>query len=198
MIGLHLVRNPSRLTFIAREMNRVGGVTPESIAYVKRHGLNLGTVIAKAGFLTVALAKFYGDNSGDASFSFDVDGVPSAVIEANIFDYRREIVTADYVAWPLHRPEDFATAMGVNDGADVLGPENMVQRHGAPLYVHTTPLEWLKADCEGCVVLKPGGRHWLHKAGGPFVCSGVGPGRELRRLLGGRHQILVPEKARAA
>ena len=78
----------------------------------------------------------------------------------------------------------------------------MVQRGGMPLVIHRTPLDWLKAGCQGCVALKPAARHWLLKAGGPFIVEDVEHGRELRQLLGldaGRHRILVPKhEARAA
>lgn len=197
----HLVKNQNRLAFMCREISRAGGYSPECRAYLKRTGLKLSTIIAHAGFLTVTLAKFYGGNSGDRAFTVDQDGTPAAVIEALLFDHGREQVTADYVAWPLTDPESFATAMGVNDGADVLGPQNMVQRRGSPLLVHRTPLAWLQAGCEGCVLLKPGARHWLHRAGGPFIAEDADHGLELRDLLGAnalRHRILVPKHARAA
>jgi hypothetical protein len=77
----------------------------------------------------------------------------------------------------------------------------MIQRGGRPLVIHRTPLAWLKAGGEGCCLLKPGARHWLRRAGGPFVAQDVEHGREIRDLLGpeaSRHRILVPTEARAA
>lgn len=193
----NLVHNPTRLTFMRQESLRMAGPTPELFRYIAKHGLDLATVQAHAGYLNIGLVAFTGD-----TFLFDPDGEPAAVIEALLFDHSREEFTADLVAWPAHDPWAFATAMGDRDGAAVLGPQNMVQRGGQPLTVHRTPLSWLKAGCEGCVALKPGARRWLLKAGGPFVAEDVEHGRELRQLLGAdamRHRILVPQRqARAA
>jgi hypothetical protein len=196
-----LIKNPERLAFMRRESLRVGGWSPELKSYLAKHQLSLVTIVAHASWLNIALAKFLGSNSGEETFLFDADGELAAVIEAMLFDDCREQVTADLVAWPLNDPDAFVTAMGPNDGADILGPQWMVHRRGAPLMVHRTPLRWLQAGCEGCVLLKPGALHWLHKAGGPFIAEDLEHGRELRDLLGAnaiRHRILVPEKARAA
>lgn len=195
-----LIRNPERLFHARKESLRVGGWSPELRNYLKRHRLDLGDVIAHAGFLNIALVKFWTGNDGDQSFSFDTDGQPAAVIEALLHDYQREPFTADLVAWPIHAPECFTTVMGLNDGADVLGSVNMVQRGGAPLKVYRTPLAWLKAGCDGCCPLKPGARHWLKRAGGPFAVEDVDHGLELRKLLGSdaRERILVPAMRRAA
>ena len=194
---MHLAKNPNRLAFMRRESLRVAGPSPELFRYIRQHRLDLPNVQAHAGYFNVALVDFMAD-----TFLFDPEGEPAAVIEALLFDHSREVFTADLVAWPIHEPWAFATAMGDSDGADVLGPQNMVQRGGAPLVIHRTPLDWLKAGCEGCVALKPAARHWLLKAGGPFIVEDVEHGRELRQLLGPnspRHRILVPQhEARAA
>lgn len=191
-----LVKNRDQLFFMRREALRAGGWTPELRDYLNRNGLSIGACIAHAGFINIALVKFLGGRGGDRVFLFDAEGRPAAVIEALLFDARREAVCADLVAWPLTAPEMFFTAMGLNDGADVLGPVSMIGRGGKPLVIHRTPLAWLKAGGDGCVLLKPGARHWLRKAGGPFVVEDVEHGQEVRELLGlegKRHRILVPE-----
>ena len=196
-----LVKNTERLNFMRKESLRVGGWTPELKTYLARHRLSLAAVMAHAGFLSIALVKFLGSNSGEETFLFDADGEPAAVIEALLFDHCREQFTADLVAWPVNDPAAFVTAMGPNDGADSLGPQWMVKRRGAPLVVHRTPLRWLQSGCEGCVPLKPGARHWLDRAGGPLIAEDLEHGRELRDMLGAnasRHRILVPDAARAA
>ena len=195
-----LIRNPERLFHARKESLRVGGWSSELRDYLKRHHLSLGDVIAHAGFLNVALVRFWTGNDGDETFSFDPGGRPAAVIEALLYDNEREPFTADLVAWPLYEPHNFATVMGLNDGADVLGPISMVKRGGKPLRVHRTPLDWLKAGCTGCVPLKPGARHWLKRAGGPFIADDVEHGIELRKFLGSgmRERILVPDPRRAA
>ena len=71
--------------------------------------------------------------------------------------------------------------------------------------IYRTPLEWLQAGGEGCVMLKPespAACQWLARAGGPFVAQDIEHGREIRAMLGpvaARHRILVPQaEARAA
>ena len=193
----HLVNNTSRLAFMRNESLRVAGPTPELFQYIRKHRLDVATVSAHAGYINIALAAFMAD-----TFLFDSDGEPAVVIEALLFDHEREEFTADLVAWPLSDPWAFATAMGDRDGAAILGPVNMVKRGGQPLAVHRTPLDWLKAECTGCVALKPAAGEWLLKAGGPFIVEDVEHGRELRQLLGPdamRHRILIPHhQARAA
>lgn len=197
----NLIKNPSRLAFMRSESLRVAGPTPELAQYIRRHLLDLATVIAHAGYLNVALVQFLADSNGAGSFLFDQGGQPAAVIEVLLFDHHREEFTADLVAWPVGSPELFTTAMGLEDGASLLGPQNMVQRQGAPLVVHRTPLAWLKAGCAGCVPLKPAAGQWLHLAGGPFAVEDIDHGHDLRDLLGPnalKHTILVPKKERAA
>lgn len=196
-----LIKNPSRLAFMRSESLRVAGPSPELFRYIRRHRLDLLTANAHAGYLNLALVKFLSANDGAECFVFDQDGQPAAVIEALLIDDAREVFTADLVAWPLTSPEFFATAMGMNDGASVLGPQNMVQWQGTPLLVHATPLDWLKSGCEGCVPLKPFARQWLHRASGPFIVEDVDQGDILMELLGpyaSQHEILVPRARRSA
>lgn len=199
-----LVKNRERLAFMRRESLRVGGWSPEFRSYLKRHRIDLECCNAHCGYFNVALVKFWTGNDGDQNFTFDPDGQAAAIIEALLFDHDREPFTADLVAWPLNEPRNFVTAMGLNDGADVLGPVNMVQRGGAPLVIHRTPLAWLQAGCDGCVILKPGARHWLDRAGGPFITDSLEHGLEVRELLdllgpkARRHEILVPTGDRRA
>lgn len=203
MIGAPLIKDLPRLLHARAELLRVAGPTPELISYLKRHDLDLKVVLAHAGLLNVALIRYWQGNDGDSSFSFTTDGVPSAVLEAILLDYDGEPATVDLVAWPLHDPDSFATVMGVNDGADLLGTVAMVQRRGAPLRVHRNPLAWLRSGCAGCVPLKPGARHWLRRAGGPFAVATLDEARDLRDMLGAeaamRSRILVRDSsARAA
>lgn len=191
-----LIKNTAHLSYMRRESLRVAGPSAELAGYIHENRLDLATGVAHAGYINLAIASFQGD-----TFRFDQDGEPAVVIEALLFDDTREEFTADLVAWPVEEPGAFVTAMGTNDGADVLGAVHMVQRAGAPLRVHRTPLAWLQADCEGCVPLKSGARHWLHAAGGPFLAEDADHGRELRHLLGPsgpRCQILVPRGRVAA
>jgi hypothetical protein len=192
-----LIKNRVRLDFMRSESLRVGGWSPELRTYLRKHRINLEDCSAHAGYFNVALVKFWTGNDGDRAFTFDPEGQQAAIIEALLFDKDREPFVADLVAWPINHPLAFVTALGLNDGADVLGPQHMVRRAGVPLVLHRTPLAWLQAGCQGCVPLKPGARHWLAKAGGPFVVEDVDHGLELRDLLEDRdrrHEILVPSQ----
>ena len=197
-----LVKNPHMLSHMRREALRVAGPSPELFRYIRQHSLNVDTCLANVGFLTVALVEFLRSVSGHERFLFDADGEPAVVIEALLFDRERQQVCSDLVAWPLHKSERVATAMGINDGADVLGPQSMVGRNGERLCVYRTPLAWLQAECNGCVLLKSGARHWLLQAGGPFVAEDITHGHELRSLLGSAaadHRIIVKNQfARSA
>jgi hypothetical protein len=189
-----------RLLSMRSQLYAQGGLCPELFSSLRSYGLDHEMVLAHAGIYTVTTASFSGSNTGDAMFDFDPDGVPTAVIGALQYDHAHEQYVADLVAWPLHDPVNFATALGPHDGAHVLGVEHMVQRGGLPLRVFRTPLEWLQAGCVGCVPLtEKGGRYWLDKAGGPFVVGSLEEGRKLRDYLGAavtRHQILLPADER--
>lgn len=187
-----------RLLEMRRTLYATGNVTPEYLAYTRDFHLDHRTIQAHAGVFAVVLANFHRDNHCHPIFNFVQDGVPAAVVEAILFNQFREPYVADLVSWPLHDPVNFATALGANDGADVLGAVNMPQRGGKALWVHRTPLDWLMAGCEGCVPLSAaGGRYWLNKAGGPFLVGNLEDGRWLRGMLGpfaARHRILVAMK----
>jgi len=115
----NLVKNHHMLSHMRREALRVAGPSPELFRYIRQHSLNVDTCLANVGFLTVALVEFLRSVSGHERFLFDADGEPAVVIEALLFDRERQQVCSDLVAWPLHKPERVATAMGINDGADV-------------------------------------------------------------------------------
>jgi hypothetical protein len=178
-----------------QRLYEIGDVSPELIDYIDHYNLDQKTILANAGILTLVLARLV-PVKGGWTFEFDADGIPSAVVEAILFDVEREPYVADLVAWPLHDPHTFATAMGPRGGADVLGALSMPMRGKSPLQVFRTPLQWLQAGCEGCVPLnEDGGRFWLAKAGGPFVVQNLQDGRWMRQLLGkscSHQSILIP------
>ncbi len=186
---------PARLLHMQQRLYEMAYPTPEFYAYTRDFDLDHALIQAHAGIFAVVLAFFETEDRGHLVFHFDPAGVPTAVIEAVLFNQSRKPYEADLVAWPLHEPECFATALQHDEGADVLGAFHMPQRGGVPLWVHRTPLQWLQAGCEGCVPLKARiGACWLDKAGGPFAVGSLEDGRWLRDLLGSlacRHRILV-------
>jgi hypothetical protein len=133
---------------------------PERQAYVKAHNFNMEEIEARAGGLQVCLCYFVevSNDDGLPRFYLSPDGEPSAVIEVLDDD---GATVLDLVAWPLNAPGAFATAVG---NADLLGAPNMRGRYPSPLAVHRTPLDWLKADCQGCVVINPEfAGYWFRK-----------------------------------
>lgn len=191
-----------RLKNMQQQLYPTDGLCPEFSSSLRYYGLDLKSVQAHAGIYVITLARFWGPDNGDAMFDIDIEGAPTAVIEALLYDNERQQYVADLVAWPLHDPAGFATALGSDHGAHVLGVEHMVQRGGLPLRVYCTPLAWLQAGCVGCVPLtEAGGRYWLDRSGGPFVVDCLEEGRWLRDYLGAaaaRHQILLPAEERRA
>ena len=183
-----------------QQLYAMGDPTPEFLEYTRDFGLDHKAIQAHAGIFAVVLASAGRDNNGLPIFNFDTEGVPTAVIEAILFDENREPFVCDIVSWTLADPKSVATALGANEGAAVLGAFNMPQRGRTRLWVHPTPLAWLQAKCEGCVPLKEeGARYWLNRAGGPFAVGGLEEGRWLRDLLGPHsadHSIFVAVKRR--
>jgi hypothetical protein len=150
----------------------------ERFELVRREKLDPVTIAAHAGVLVVRPVKFYQNRT----FDLATNGCLAVVIEA--FDVDDETVL-DLVAWPLERPHQFATALGRARGLGlqcVLNPASYFG--GKPLQVHQTPLAWLKAGCEGVVILREESAFsWLAAARGNLAAANFDHGRELARLL---------------
>ena len=185
-----------RLAPLLEHLYAVAGPSPELAGFLKRHNINQRNAEAYCGVLTVALAKFFSDNQAERVFVFDPDGIPAVVIEGYEADAYSPM---DLIAWPLFQPHLFAVAIRE---ADMLGAWKMVRRNGAPLYVYKTPLDWLKASCNGCVPInRSWAGHWLDRADGPFIVQDMQHGREIREMLGfasKRHKVLAPDNGVAA
>src|SRR5689334_21280051 len=84
--------------------------------YAKQHGLDMAAINAHAGVLAIVPCTF----SGNGHFSLEgPDEEPAVVIEALSDD---AATTVDLVAWPVDKPETFATMLGF----DALGIANVV------------------------------------------------------------------------
>jgi hypothetical protein len=165
--------------------------TPEWLAFWTAAGpFDHAIIGAHAGSLSVLPVQFFADRTFDLTES----GRLSAVVE--VLDCDGETVV-DLVAWPIDRPDKFATfhhradALGVGqvqDPATYLGSR--------PLLVHRTPLAWLQAGCSGVVVLNElTAPRWLGAACGRIAGADVQHARELARLLYPfiePHRIVVP------
>lgn len=153
-----------------------------SAAYLRDNGLDDRSVEACAGVLGLARTELLPGRL----FDFRRDGFVSAVIE--VFDRDDETVL-DLLAWPVDRPEHFATMFGT---AAVLGSARIESRAtyhlDRPLRVFRTPLSWLQAGGAGVVLIdKAAGAAALADALGPIAGEDVQHARELARLA--RHFV---------
>ena len=160
--------------------------TPELLAYIRREPIPMGAVYAFAGMIAVARVRFFAGRH----FDFDDDGMPGVVIEA-LGDDAESI--EDLVAWPLDRPDKFATALGRARGLGVDQARNPASIFGGkPLRVWRTPLAWLKAGCQGVVILNQSAAVlWLGDALGTIAGEDIEHAREIGRLL---HPYVNPRR----
>ena len=166
-----------------RHLYDTGAWNTEASEYVKRHNFDLGEINGQTLF-AVCLCQHTGISNvtGIPAFDFFPDGVPAAVIEVLAED---AVTVIDLVAWPLHAPDMFATAIGEADMLGILGMKSTPRcRFTEPLQLHRTPLNWLKAGCRGCVVLNPRfGGYWLRRCDRHILTEDLAHGRELKAML---------------
>jgi hypothetical protein len=151
--------------------------TPEWAAYIAAENVDL-TVYAFIGILAVTRARFFPDRR----FEFYDDGIPVAVCEV-LGDDAKTVI--DLVAWPIRRPDKFATALGVASGLGTDQAKNPSTFFAnQPLLIHRTPLGWIKSRCRGAVILnRLTAPTWLGTALGPIAGEDLEHARELARLL---------------
>ena len=179
---------------------------PEWLQYLKREKLDVQQLSGNHIALGICLCRCFEYTGSELGFEFHARGVPCAVIEAITFARVEGVIepsTTDLVAWPLSEPQQFATALGPEDGCELLGALAAVDRGGQPLRLFRTPLEWLQADCQGAMPLKSGAGYWLRKCGGPFIVDDFDHATQIQALLGAdahMHRILLarPDFRRAA
>ncbi|UDQ88585.1 hypothetical protein LJE71_20455 [Xanthobacter autotrophicus] len=150
--------------------------------FIALEALDLELVETLAGSLMLARCAF---SPPPRRFHIDPAGELAVVVEVLEIE-RGERWLVDHVAWPIDRPSEFATAEG---RADLLGTDQVDNPAsffgGRPLFVHRTPLGWLRAGCQGVVVLderRAGAR--LAGALGNLLAEDLDHARELHRLMG--------------
>jgi hypothetical protein len=175
------VSQPNDALFEALGMN--------DLAYMRSAGLmeHRHAIEAHAGALTVRRVTYHSNQTFELAAE---GGVLSAIVEALDAD---GVTTLDLVAWPLDRPDQFATEHG---RADALGIGNVecpsTYCDGKPLRVHKTPLAWFKADCNGCVILNAqSAPRWLGAAPGLISGEDYEHACEIGRML---HPYVSPTK----
>lgn len=131
---------------------------------LRAQGVDLHSVTRITGPIVLVQATFgsdcrvKGDDYGEVAFAMAVHSEdPTDVI--------------DLVAWSARQPDVF----GVMFGAGILGLDQLLNPasyvHG-PCMLHDHPLDWLKADCRGAVVLQyDAAQRALQKAPGPLTAA---------------------------
>ncbi len=194
----------SKLNWLLQQFYQMAEPCPEWWSFIHHHNIDLKAVAPHCGVVAVALCKSYDTIEGDRLFEFSPQGIPCVVVEA--ISFRRKggntnPYTGDLIAWPLNSPDQFATALASGEGCELLGAWSACRTDRSPLALHRTPLSWLKAGCEGVVLLKPGAGPWLRKAGGPYRCEDAEHAREVTEILGSSvtpYEIFIPQARRAA
>jgi hypothetical protein len=157
--------------------------TPQWRTYARAHALDPRRIADFAGPLAVAPCIFWRDRF-DLADPDDPDAVLSAVIEARVIE-DGEPVAVDLVAWPLDRPDAFATLSGAAEGLGIDAADNPATFFaGKALRIHRTPLGWLRAGCNGAVILKPRtAARWLAASTGAIAGDDDAHARLIARLL---------------
>ena len=181
MSGLDLLR--ARAMFLA--------AARPSVPYVRRHGLDWTAAEKATGGIFVARIS-----TDRGWFDLDESGFDAVVCEVRGCDGETVV---DLVAWSIDNPTSWWTAIGaaVVMGESFAGNPN-AGLCGEPLRIFQTPLAWLRAQCEGIVILDHAraGR-WLLDAGRTVAAVDRQHAADIHRLMkAAGPRILV--KARAA
>ncbi len=152
--------------------------TPELQALISEHSINEKIVFADH-VLTVAKCRCA--HSITPRFEFSNEGQPCTVMTVPTENLES---TCDLVAWPLPKPWDFRVAV---DEAEILGAQHLRSAASyvdGPLPIWRSPIEYLKADCHGVVLLKQRGSRWLPFAHGPLEARDTQHVAEIHALVG--------------
>lgn len=123
--------------------------SPTSIEYARRHELDVDTIARFAG--AFGIAEVIDCNNRRFDFRESDNSFAAAIIEAFGSDGE---TCVDLVGWPLDRPDYVMTVAGrcgLLGAWEAMNPATYIM--GARLRMHRTPLGWLKAGCEGAVVV---------------------------------------------
>ena len=123
-----------------------------TVDYLAVHGIDINKVAGFCGSPTITPITLLPSRFFDLPNPHD-ETVEGCVIEARGED-RKSVI--DLVAWPVANPSDVRTLLGQSPmvGLSVaLDTSTYLLSH--PLVMHRTPLDWLKASCEGAAVVLP-------------------------------------------
>ncbi len=123
----------------------------EWLSFIRMHGLDLhriGDFIGATGVLPIT--EFQGNRF---DFARPGEGSPAFIIEARGEDETRFL---DFVAQPLSAPERPLTMFGRVGLLGIWNASNAsTYALGGFLVVHKTPLDWLRAGCQGSAIVDP-------------------------------------------
>lgn len=163
---------------VRHELYERGLFDQAGLDYVRAAGLpDWRTVEANCGNVYVLPVVYFANRTFDLA-SGGERGVASCIIEVIDED---GLTTIDLVAWPLHRPDKFATWGRVAEG---LGVSQAAETCASAIRVHRTPLAWLQSECLGVVIIDPlSAPRWLGGSPAYLACEDPDHAREVARLL---------------
>lgn len=171
---IDLTTTDARIEFLA-----LADPGPMWFAYIEREALAVRELAIRDVVVAVAPCAFMAV-AGRRTFEWG-EGEPSAIIEMHGPDAAR---VEDFCAWSINRPHEPATLLGrcgVLGAAALANPASFFG--GKVLRCWSTPLEWLKANAEGCVLVdKTNARaHFAHERIGRIQVDDAAHGWELAR-----------------
>jgi hypothetical protein len=156
-----LVQRAAFNPFASEEVNL------HALKSLRDQGANVDAVQDRCGPICRRLARFEG-----GTFELDEDlGQSAFILAVHATDAERVI---DLLGWPIFEPDLFATYFGF---AGVLGGDmalNPASFYIEPCPIWQNPLDWLRSDLKGCVILDTGlAAPLLRHAPGQFQCAGA-------------------------
>jgi hypothetical protein len=148
-------------------------VNLHALKSLRDQGLNVDAVQERCGPICRRLVRFE-----PGTFELDEHlGESAFILAVHATDAERVI---DLVGWPVFEPESFASYFGF---AGVLGGDKAVNPASfcaEPCPIWETPLDWLRSDLRGCVVLDPSlAGLILNEGPGLFQCENTDHARWL-------------------
>ena len=175
----------------------------ESVDYMAAHGIDINRVARHCGCPTVLPIMLLPNRRFDMPDGHGAESTEGCVIEARAEDGETVI---DLVAWPISNPRNVRSLIGA---VSILGLRQAFNAStyvfGYPLVVHRTPLDWLKAGCQGAAVVIPDLAVWtfieIASIGGRIGASDPAHARELKAHLAAMIstvKIVSPQSVRRA
>ena len=123
-----------------------------TVDYIAEHGIDINKVAGFCGSPTVLPITLLPNERFDLP-DHGAEAAAGVVIEAIDADGDTVI---DLVAWPVADPTDVHTLLGQSPMVGLWAAFNAATyTFDYPLIMRRTPLDWLKADCDGAAIIIP-------------------------------------------